>query len=409
MNLNKWMWKWHFISGLIALPLVLLLSITGGIYLFKDTVEHSEFKPLKEVEAVGRPLSYQDQWQIAKKEAVKRPTKMVIPSQEVQATEFISGMRGDKSTLFVDPYSQTVTGEVVLKDTWMYDIRKLHGELLMGKFGTLFIELTACWMFMLIITGFYIWWPKTSWRLRGYFTIRTDVKRRLVWRDIHAVTSMWISILVLITLAGGMPWTEVWGSGYKSVQKYTHSGYPQTWKSRGLTSHATDHEAITLDEMVVKAKALNLPGQVSIGLPKNKKGVYTVSNTYKDKGQHRVLHYDQYSGEVVKQHDWSDVGIMMRGRQWVMSFHEGLLGSWNWWLMLIMTILLTLTSGAALAAWLLRKKKGKWGTPKVPEQYSIGKGLFSIIIFLGLFFPLFGASLLLIWLYERYIAAPSTV
>ena len=34
--LNSWLWKWHFIAGLISLPFVFLLAVTGGIYLFKD-------------------------------------------------------------------------------------------------------------------------------------------------------------------------------------------------------------------------------------------------------------------------------------------------------------------------------------------------------------------------------------
>ena len=33
-QLNQWLWKWHFIAGLISLPFVALLAITGGIYLF---------------------------------------------------------------------------------------------------------------------------------------------------------------------------------------------------------------------------------------------------------------------------------------------------------------------------------------------------------------------------------------
>ena len=53
-KLNKWLWKWHFIAGLILLPFILLLSVTGVIYLFKAQYEAPIYKPVKEVAAQGR-------------------------------------------------------------------------------------------------------------------------------------------------------------------------------------------------------------------------------------------------------------------------------------------------------------------------------------------------------------------
>lgn len=32
-NLNRWLWKWHVIGGLISLPFLFLLATTGAIYL----------------------------------------------------------------------------------------------------------------------------------------------------------------------------------------------------------------------------------------------------------------------------------------------------------------------------------------------------------------------------------------
>ena len=400
IDLNKWMWKWHFIGGLISLPFILLLSITGTIYLFKDNVEAAKFKPLKQVVVKGEPLSYQKQWEIAKANAVKAPTKLIISSTD-QATEFISGKHGGKSTIFVDPYSGEVTGEVVLKDTWMYTIRKLHGELLLHTFGTTIVELVACWMVVLIFTGVYIWWPKKKWKLGGFFTIRTDVKKRLVWRDVHAVLGFWLSILLLITLAGGLPWTNVWGGAYKEIQKYTHTGFPSTWSNKRVSVTPEATIPLTLDAMVSKTKQLNLQGVVSIALPLKDKSVFTVSNRADVLDDQKVFHFNPYTGDLITKHDWEEVGALMQGRMWVMRFHEGLLGSWSWWVMLFMALLFTLSTTASLVIYLLRKRKGSWGVPKVPTQFKVGKGILVILAFLCVFFPLFGASVILIILIEK--------
>jgi len=29
-------WRWHFYAGLLVLPILMLMALTGGLYLFKD-------------------------------------------------------------------------------------------------------------------------------------------------------------------------------------------------------------------------------------------------------------------------------------------------------------------------------------------------------------------------------------
>ncbi|MEM8907992.1 MAG: PepSY domain-containing protein [Bacteroidota bacterium] len=398
-NLNKWMWKWHIIAGLISLPIVLLLSVTGFIYLLKEPYEAPQKETLKKVLAEGERLSYQEQWELAKTHAVKPPSKLVLPQKMDEATEFVSGKHSGRSNLFLNPYTGAVQGEIVLQQTDMHKVRKLHGELLMGSFGTKIIELVASWMIVLILTGIYVWWPKNQWRLAGFFTIRTQAGSRRTWRDLHAVTGFWISVLLLITLAGGLPWTDVWGSAFKEVQRLTNRGYPKTWKGRKLQSQENG-VPLSLDKMVVQAKTLNWPGKVSIHLPQSAKGVYSVSNRTQDLNQQKIAHFDQYSGQLLVQHDWEEVGSLMRGRQWAMRFHEGLLGNWNWWVMLLMAALFTLSSTAAIFSYVLRKRRGSWSLPVVPAQFQIGRGILVLVVLLGILFPLFGVSLVLIGMFE---------
>ena len=35
-------WRWHFYAGLFVLPFILILSVTGAIYLFKPQIQHWE-------------------------------------------------------------------------------------------------------------------------------------------------------------------------------------------------------------------------------------------------------------------------------------------------------------------------------------------------------------------------------
>ena len=398
-KLSQWLWKWHFIAGLVSLPFVILLAITGGVYLFKDNYDGPKQETIKFIKAEGEAISFQKQWELAKNVARKQPNIMVIPKDNNQATEFISGRFSHKNSIYINPYKAEVSGKINPKDSKMHTVRKLHGELLLGKFGTKIIEGIASWMIVLIITGIYVFWPNKKQGIKGFFTVRLKEGKRILYRDLHTVLGFWVSLLLLLTLAGGFPWTDVFGSNFKWVQEVTNTGYPKTWDARGLKSKTTS-EAISLDAMVVLAKSMNLEGEVSIGLPKNEKGVYSVFNTTFNLGKQKRFHFDQYSGKQLAEHEWGDVGVLMRGRMWLMAFHQGQFGQWNWFLMLGIAILLLCLSIAGLLSYLKRKQKGHWGIPKVPAKFKIGYGVIISIVLLGVVFPLFGLSAILIVIIE---------
>ncbi|AVR44213.1 PepSY domain-containing protein [Christiangramia fulva] len=395
-KLNSWLWRWHVIAGLISLPFVLILSITGGIYLFKDNYEAPHLAKINQIKEVkGQPLSFQKQWEVVQKKSSKKPDEIILNKNNVQATRFASGQFATKSTLYLNPYSGDILAQIREKDSKMFKVRKLHGELLMGKFGTKIVELIACWLIVLIITGIYVWWPKKKWSLKGVFLIRKKEGRRNFFRDLHAVTAFWFSVLLLMILMGGLPWTDVFGDYFKWMQKVTHTGYPVTWQATNVHSKSFGIETIPLDSVIGIAKGMDLKGEIHIGLPYKKTDVFTVSNTVGDPHYLEIHHLDQFSGKEIVSHDWNDIGVLMRGRLWFMAFHQGQFGPWNKYLMLLTAIALFTLSLSAFLSYYLRDKKG-WGIPKVPKNFTVGKVVIGLIILLSLLLPLFGLSVLLI-------------
>jgi len=372
-KLNQWLWKWHVIAGLISLPFVLLLSITGGIYLFKADYETPKQKHTKEVIAQATLISLDKQLQIANKHAHKKPNAVVLSSKPDQATEFVSGRFSHKNSIFINPYTGAITGKIIPKNTKMHTVRKLHGELLTGRFGTKIIEGIASWMVVLILTGLYVWWPAGKWNIKGFFIPRVKAGKRILFRDLHAIIGFWMSGLLLLILAGGLPWTDIFGENFKS------------------------DSPLTIDQMAIYAEALELPGKVTLHLPKSPEAVFSVSNQNpSDLNAQKMIHFDQYSGEKIHINYWKDVGILMRGRMWVMAFHQGQFGGWNWWLMFLTAIVLIIMSSAALVSYIIRKKKGSWSIPQTPDNFRLGYGVVVIIVLLAMIFPLFGLSVLLI-------------
>lgn len=391
-NLNQWIWRWHVIAGLVSLPFVLVLAITGGVYLFKNKVEQPLIQNIKTVTPQETKFTHQEQLAEAKKDFPYPISSMILPHGTEQATEFVSGKFSHKKSVFVNPYTNEVTGKFKPQDTWMYSVRKLHGELLGGSVGTKIVELIASWMVVLILTGIYVFWPAKERGWKGFWSIRTNFGSRIMFRDIHAVGGFWISLLLLLTLAGGFPWTDVFGNNYQWLQKATNTGFPKAWFGVGVKSEPTGN-MLTLDEAVAKAKALQLPGKVTIDFPKQATGVYSVSNMVLPLGDMQKIHLDAYSGKVVKRLGWGDIGVLMQARLWLMAFHQGQMGGWNFALMLLVAIVLTVISIAGLLSF----KARSWGIPSAPTNFNVGWGVLLLIALVAIIFPLFGVSLLFIF------------
>lgn len=414
-DLNRWFWRWHIIAGLATLPIVFLLCVTGVIYLFKQDYNDWRYQSVLQMPAAtisDETVSYQQQLDrvlVASNQAVKQ---VYLPQQPDQPLGFRLLEKGHaRHMMYTNPYTGEITGEIDQKDTLMYDIRKLHGELLLHKPGTLTVELVASWFVVLLITGMYVWWPARRFSSAGFFTIRFKRGSRILWRDLHVVFGFWMSVIMLIIIAGAMPWTDVFGGGLKWVQKHTDSGYPTTWRrDSGLFSNtdnglAFNKSPLTLDQMVEVAQQQGLAGKLVLTLPQKTDSVFTLRNRAFWLEDQQVIHFDQYSGEIVKRHTWDDVGILMELRQIFMRLHQGEYGRWNWWIVFIASALFALSTLAGLISYLKRKPEGRWGLPQVPESFRVGQILLLLIAGLAILFPMFGLSCALLisasWLAHR--------
>lgn len=52
-SLYRTLWRWHFYAGLMVMPLILILSVTGALYLFKPQVERWEERAFQNLGTTG--------------------------------------------------------------------------------------------------------------------------------------------------------------------------------------------------------------------------------------------------------------------------------------------------------------------------------------------------------------------
>ena len=51
------LWRWHFYAGLFCIPFVVLLALTGAIYLFKPQLEAAADRDVQGLVLAGSPAS----------------------------------------------------------------------------------------------------------------------------------------------------------------------------------------------------------------------------------------------------------------------------------------------------------------------------------------------------------------
>ena len=207
-------WKWHFLASLYVLPFMAMLAITGGIYLYKPQIEEVIYADRLNV-AVGEARQPYETQLAALSEAaeVTRIRGIEIEDQPGRAT-LITYDDAEKIRTYawIDPYTSEVLATQPRDETAMRILRKFHGELLLGDFGTKFVELAAHWAIVMFITGLYLWWPRGQRTLKKALTLPSG-KGRSFWRETHLFTGILAAVLVVPIIIFGLPWTDIWGGG----------------------------------------------------------------------------------------------------------------------------------------------------------------------------------------------------
>lgn len=180
-------WRWHFYAGIICIPFVLWLAVTGSIYLFKPQIDAFIDRPYANLTPSGPRASAHAQVAAALA-AVPGGTLNAyqLPHSERSAVQILVGRGGNVTRVYVDPWTLAVLKAVDDDARFTPRLSHLHGELLLGDRGSMIVELAASWAIVMILTGLFLWWPRNVNGAGGVLYPRLGRDRRF-WRDLHGV------------------------------------------------------------------------------------------------------------------------------------------------------------------------------------------------------------------------------
>ncbi|NVK47114.1 MAG: PepSY domain-containing protein [Rhodobacteraceae bacterium] len=427
-------WRWHFYAGLYVIPFFIMLALTGLLMMWISFLDGRDGEKTA-VMPLEAPLAVSVQAQAALSAFPDGELiQYVAPRADNLAALFRVNTEAGAMMVVVDPYTAEVI-ETFPRRSGLYDLLdNTHGELLIGVTGDRMVEIAASLGVILLVTGLYLWWPRET-RLRDALLPRLRARGRALWKNLHSVVGIWISVILLFFLISGLSWAGVWGE--KMVQAW--SSFPaEKW---GAPLSDVPHGAmndgpkevpwaleqtlmpasgslfgeeglkpgvpVSLDTMDALAREIGFDARYQMNLPMGETGVFTLSrdsmNTDSlDPMSDRTVHIDRYSGKILADVRYEDYSLMGKAMAVGIALHMGTVGLWVILLNTVycLSVIFLCVSGAVM--WWKRRPAGslRIAPPPLPKNMPLWKGAVSIGLVLCFAFPMAGLTLLVVLLLD---------
>ncbi len=319
---------------------------------------------------------------------------------------------------FVDPYTGRYLGAVG-STHWVAGLsRGLHGGWPINPFGSYLLELGASWAIVMILTGLYLWWPRGARGGAGVLYPRLREGVRTFWRDLHATVGVYFSLIVLAFLLSALPWTTLWGDVIlKPLQRATGQVSPAAKFAAGGGDHhhaaqpnagphahaAHDGDAaLPLDELISLARAAGVSGALEIK-PDASQGRVDIRSQRPRTSQEVLVRFDSRSGTMLGRAGWQDYPAIPKAVSTGIDLHEGrFFGRANQVFNTLVALSLVWLSVTGFIGWYKRRPAG---APAAPPRRSgaLPRTVMGGAALLCLLLPMFGASLLLLWLIDAVL------
>lgn len=416
-GLYRTLWRWHFYAGLFCIPFVVILALSGSLYLFRVEIESYLNRDVLHIEGMGRAQTVDA---IVAAALAEKPgaslAQFEVPQSPLAAAKVLISAHGDRTFIWVRPDTLEILKRVPEEATFQARVSSLHGELLLGDAGSLVVELAASWAIVMVLSGLYLWWPRHARGLAGVLYPRLRQGRKRFWRDLHAVTGIYVSIFALFLLISGLPWAMVWGDAFQQVRALTGTAaVRQDWSQSRSAEHA-QHQAdaaagvvsvdgdLALQAIVARAVGLGLVAPVVIVPPKPAMPFWQVRSDTPNRPLRATVWLSPRTGAEVARETFSDRHIIDRVIGIGIAGHEGrLFGLANQLLGLATALGLVVLCVSAFFLWRSRAPEGSLGAPPPIPDARIGWGLGALILTAGVLLPVLGMCLIAVALLERAV------
>jgi uncharacterized iron-regulated membrane protein len=438
------LWRVHFWAGLLTAPIVLAAAITGLIYVFTPQIElfrhgHLDRVDRLAVNAVAKSLDEQ----IASAAALfpKHRIQNVVPAYGVNDTTLVvlrdhsqtereramreantsavkksNGEHASHSMdlpndllVYVNPYTATVVGSLGEMERFRNWARKLHSSFLQGESYRWIIELGASWMLLMLATGVFLWWSRSTeaqGSAHNRFVPRLKRGGRIAWKDVHSIAGVVMAVLVATILATGLTWSKYAGANFRKAQEAM--GQNTAKMPSNLAASASEAGSqLGWQKIAEYARAAAPDVSITISPPRRDSRVWIVMNHDRSQPTKRFnMSLDGVTGRTLFYSGWDDMPALAKATAVGIPFHRGEFGVWNQALLVAIGLFSIFAVVSGVVMWLKRRGTSLAGAPRASwrEWRSLPVWLWPVIALVGYALPTLGTSLVIVILLEGVAA-----
>lgn len=407
-SLYRAVWHWHFYAGLIVLPALAWMAVTGSLYLYKSEIELWLYHDWIVARSIAPPLPLGDMIQRVESQTGGDVTQVIRPADADESWRMaFTAADGEARLAFVRPDVGLVLG-TTRGGGPVELVKHLHSLTVAGPIGNVLVEIVAGWAIVLVLTGFYLWWPRADGRA---LSLAGRVGERRFWRNLHASAGALAGAVILFLAVTGMPWTIFWGANFHAFVASQQIGRPNApgvagddhgahdahdehlpWSLRGQAPPQTSgHSDIGPDRATQIATARGLTTPWILDLPTTPDKPYRLSSAAERTDQVRLVSIDPGTGAVLQDISFADFGPGAQAFEWGIYTHQGgQYGEANRLVMLAGCIAMLLLAVSAPVMWWKRRFRA----PPEPDDPVRARGVAAILLAVSLLFPLTGATML---------------
>lgn len=363
----------HLWLGLLSSIVLFVVCLSGTIYTFHKEINEFFNKEKYTVSAFGVPTSV-DELATGLENSQTQVNHITIPANKEKAWTFSLKNKGksareakDKGKqVMVDPYTAKITGTAVSKtNDFFTTMMKLHRWLLLDQpNGRIVVGIATIIFILLLVSGIVLWIPKKLKRWRNWkagFKIKFSGKWKRINHDLHNTLGFYSFLLLLVMACTGLCWSFEWYKdgmshvlGDKVFKHRTERPLPSTYVEN--TQFISISEALTIAD-----KALPFAGNVSVSLPADSLGSYSISktrNSFFALSMPDKITIDCYSGKVLQLEKFADKKFLHKLAASIKPLHTGeIFGIFSKILYFIACLVATSLPVTGIVIWLNKMRK----------------------------------------------------
>jgi len=343
-NIITWLHLW---LGLVSGIIVVIVSVTGCLFVFQEEITNLTrhdvlFIPPPGAKQATLPLSeLQEKAQGALGDAPL--TYVTTYKRPERSWEFMSYVAGDPKALsyngtmkvyksvFLNPYTGAVTGEVNYKKDFFMIVKGIHWSLFLNdSIGQPIVGWATFIFVILLITGIIMWWPK-RWNKKNVddsFKVRWKAKFKRLNYDLHNVLGFYAFIIALILGLTGMTWAFQWFS--KAVYATaTMSTEPVTYPTYNSDSTAVAGIARPVDYAFAQIQKAYPDASRYTTSPIHSRADAVTFSAYGHEGTYydaNTLYFDQATGRRLGKSEFRDLNAGEKLIAMNYDIHVGAIG-----------------------------------------------------------------------------------